>query len=168
MKIRHEIWVGNLKPPLKFTVLNCNSKVLKLGQKRQGYLLPAARRSNLSVQIKSNQEARVSTAEHWGQKVKTCRCFNDLREEVSRERKGEKSCKWTTITQAVCGFQVLATTSHSLHPRLSPWAIQSPCHLPTPTPDRTQMVWIRALDDWAVAADEILKSDSLLSLNTRD
>lgn len=160
-----------LATPSKFTVLNCSIKILKLSQKKKKLIAisnhPAVCRSNLSAKMKSHQKMRVSAAELWGQKVKTCRCFTDLGEDVRKEKQG-KSCEWTTITQAACGFQLLATTSHSLHPRLSPWVIQSPCHLPTPTLDRTQMVWIRGLHDWVVAADEILKSDSLLSLNTRD
>lgn len=39
------------------------------------------------------------------------------REGESRDRRG---CERTTITQAACGFQPAAKTSHSLRPRLSP------------------------------------------------
>lgn len=95
---------------------------------------------------------------------------------VSWERKqrgkSREVCERTTITQAACGFQFLAKTSHSASQTFSlsyPIPLSSPlAGLPTPTLDRTQMVWIRGLHDWAVATDEILKSDSLLSLNSSD
>lgn len=125
-----------------------------------------------------NIRTRASLAEfkgHKGQAAKHAGASEELREEVNggEKQRQREGCERTTITQAACGFQLLAKTSHSLRPRrfsLSyPIPLSSPlAALPTPTLDRTQMVWIRGLHDWAVATDEILKSDSLLSLNTPD
>lgn len=84
--------------------------------------------------------------------------------------KQTRGCGPTTITQAACGLQLLAKSSHSLRPRRLSGGNQSLCCLPaspTPTPHHTHKC-VEGLHDWAVATDEILESDSLLSLNTPD
>lgn len=68
--------------------------------------------------------------------------------------------KEAAIRQTVCGSQVLALSWFS--------AAQTGPPSPTPTPTPTQMVLIEGLHDRAAATHQILRSDSLRSLNTPD
>lgn len=95
----------------------------------------------------------------------------ELQEEEEREKRREL---WENHNHASCVWfpascQDLSLSASQTFSLSYPIPLSSPlAALPTPTLDRTQMVWIRSLHDWAVATDEILKSDSLLSLNTPD
>lgn len=95
-----------------------------------------------------------------------CRCSGG----GSERGKADEDCGRTTITQAACGCMWFPASGQEVSLSASQTSLWSkPIPLPpspTPTPHHTQMVWIKGLHDWVVATDEILKSDSLLSLNT--
>ncbi len=101
------------------------------------------------------------------------RCFREEEEEAKREQQRQRRL-WENHNHASCVWfpascQDLSLSASQTFSLSYPILLSSPlAALCTPTLDRTQMVWIRSLHDWAVATHEILKSDSLLSLNTPD
>lgn len=161
------------------TLFGLESKIqkntLKAETRHSDPCLKRWNRTNVAVQILIDRDDDVTRepvrllAEFRGQEGRSGearRCFGRScdREEAVREPQSRKLCVVSCSLPRPLALCV---------PDFSPSVIQSPRHLvlaalPAPTADRTQMVRIRSLHDWAAAADEILKGDSLLSLNTPD